>query len=208
MNRNLTKSTATDSPKNRIKSEATLLFAMYGFESVTTRDIAEKATINVSMIFYYFGSKEMLLLDVIDDFIGSFNKMKKQIDQIADPSEKIHYALQTYFYICMENWQLTHIFLQEQGKSKSAIFQDKIMLFKTETINGLRNIIKQGEIQGKFFPAKSENLYCLLIGSIHSYLCLPEIKSLLLLPDEKALKEQNEQFLHFLHSAAEVLIYK
>ncbi|MBW1619016.1 MULTISPECIES: TetR/AcrR family transcriptional regulator [Empedobacter] len=208
MNRGQTKSTATDSPKNRIKSEATLLFAMYGFESVTTRDIAEKATINVSMISYYFGSKEMLLLDVIDDFIGSFNKMKNQIDQITDPSEKIDYALQTFFHICMENWQLTHIFLQEQGKSKSALFQDKIMLFKTKTINGLRNIIKQGEIENKFNPAKSENLYCLLVGSIHNYLCLPEIKSLLLLPDEKALKDQNEQFLHFLHSTTKSLLYK
>ena len=134
--------------------------------------------------------------------------MKNQIDQITDPSEKIDYALQTFFHICMENWQLTHIFLQEQGKSKSALFQDKIMLFKTKTINGLRNIIKQGEIENKFNPAKSENLYCLLVGSIHNYLCLPEIKSLLLLPDEKALKDQNEQFLHFLHSTTKSLLYK
>ena len=56
MNHDIINKSKIDSPKNRIKNQAKLLFAIYGFESVSTREISEKANVNISMISYYFGS--------------------------------------------------------------------------------------------------------------------------------------------------------
>ena len=47
--------------------ETTLqLFAEKGFEGTSIRDIAEKASVNVAMVNYYFGSKEKLFEKIIE----------------------------------------------------------------------------------------------------------------------------------------------
>ncbi|MEP6684170.1 MAG: TetR family transcriptional regulator, partial [Parafilimonas sp.] len=46
--------------------ETTLhLFAEKGFEGTSIREIAEKASVNVAMVNYYFGSKEKLFEKII-----------------------------------------------------------------------------------------------------------------------------------------------
>lgn len=207
MNHDIINKSEIDSPKNRIKNQAKLLFAIYGFESVSTREISEKANVNISMISYYFGSKELLLMDLIDDFIYSFNKYSNQINRIADPSEKINLAIQYYFKIYVENWELTYVFLQEQNKCKNNELQDKIDQFKIKTISNFRSIINQDELENKLNNINAENLYCMLIGSINNYLRLPNIKELLL-KNDSALKEKNEEFLHFLQLTIKTLILK
>ena len=146
-------------------------------------------------------------MDLIDDFIASFNKYSNQINRIADPSEKINLAIQYYFKIYVENWELTYVFLQEQNKCKNNELQDKIDQFKIKTISNFRSIINQEELENKLNNINAENLYCLLIGSINNYLRLPNIKELLL-KNDSALKEKNEEFLHFLQLTIKTLILK
>lgn len=146
-------------------------------------------------------------MDLIDDFISSFNKYSNQINRIADPSEKINLAIQYYFKIYVENWELTYVFLQEQNKCKNNELQDKIDQFKIKTISNFRSIINQEELENKLNNINAENLYCLLIGSINNYLRLPNIKELLL-KNDSALKEKNEEFLHFLQLTIKTLILK
>lgn len=49
-----------DSTKARILDAASQLFAREGYKGTTTRDIAEKAGVNIAQVHYHWGSKEEL----------------------------------------------------------------------------------------------------------------------------------------------------
>ncbi len=56
--------------KERILKIALELFANNGYDKTSTRDIAEKANVNISAIKYYFGDKHSLYETVYKSFIG------------------------------------------------------------------------------------------------------------------------------------------
>ena len=53
-----------NSTDKKILFTAEKLFAQKGFDATSTRDIAKCANVNVSMISYYFGSKEKLFEEI------------------------------------------------------------------------------------------------------------------------------------------------
>lgn len=61
----------TESSRERILESAKKLFAIHGFEGTTTREIANMAGVNVSLISYYFGGKENLLFAFFDHFMDT-----------------------------------------------------------------------------------------------------------------------------------------
>lgn len=56
--------------KERILNIALELFANNGFDKTSTREIAQKANVNISAIKYYFGDKESLYKTVYRSFVG------------------------------------------------------------------------------------------------------------------------------------------
>ncbi len=61
-----------DGPKTRQERKVHILEAAWnvvnrdGYEGATTRTIAEEAGVNIAMLNYYFGSKETLLIELLD----------------------------------------------------------------------------------------------------------------------------------------------
>jgi AcrR family transcriptional regulator len=53
---------------SRILSTATRLFAAQGYDGTSTKDICEKAGVNIAAIHYHFGSKENLYHSIIEQF--------------------------------------------------------------------------------------------------------------------------------------------
>lgn len=51
--------------KEKIMKEARVLFADFGYEGASIRDIAKKAQVNVASVNYYFSSKENLFLEIL-----------------------------------------------------------------------------------------------------------------------------------------------
>jgi AcrR family transcriptional regulator len=53
---------------SRILSTATRLFAAHGYDGTSTKDICERAGVNIAAIHYHFGSKENLYHSIIEQF--------------------------------------------------------------------------------------------------------------------------------------------
>jgi AcrR family transcriptional regulator len=53
---------------SRILSTATRLFAAQGYDGTSTKDICERAGVNIAAIHYHFGSKENLYHSIIEQF--------------------------------------------------------------------------------------------------------------------------------------------
>ena len=64
--------------KQRLFKTARHLFAQKGYQATSTRDIAEKAKVNISSITYYFGSKLGLYKAVLSDIA---NRVKKELNE-------------------------------------------------------------------------------------------------------------------------------
>lgn len=60
--------------RNRILLAALDVFGNHGFETVTTRQIAEAAGINLPALTYYFGNKEGLYLACAQSIVASFRE--------------------------------------------------------------------------------------------------------------------------------------
>ena len=58
-----------DDPKERVRASARRLFAEKGFESTTTRDIAQGAGVNSASVSYYFGGKDKLAVDIFGEVL-------------------------------------------------------------------------------------------------------------------------------------------
>jgi AcrR family transcriptional regulator len=67
-----------DSTKARILQAAEDLFARYGYDGTTTRDIAEDAGVNLAQVHYHWGTKEELLFAVY------FNLVQTAMDYVGE----------------------------------------------------------------------------------------------------------------------------
>jgi AcrR family transcriptional regulator len=72
--------------KQRILAAAAVVFARKGYGSAGIREIAQEASVNVSMISYYFGGKEGLLKEIISQ---TFARYMAMLDECLDPAEDL-----------------------------------------------------------------------------------------------------------------------
>jgi AcrR family transcriptional regulator len=69
--------------KQEILEAAQELFAENGFDATSTREIAQKAGVNIAMLSYYFNSKLNLLKEIIDNkMVESWDTSKLVFEQI------------------------------------------------------------------------------------------------------------------------------
>ena len=62
----------SDTSKEKILRAAEELFAEMGFDKTSTASIAKRAGVNSALIFYYFGSKENLLKNILSEKVLSY----------------------------------------------------------------------------------------------------------------------------------------
>ena len=118
------------SKEENILFAAEKLFAEKGFEGTSTREIAKTANVNISMISYYFGSKEKLYSKLVEyrmnegqffskdiverTDINEWEKVEKIVDQFADKvrHHKCFYRIMQREQLHAENPQIVE-FLKE-----------------------------------------------------------------------------------------------
>jgi AcrR family transcriptional regulator len=84
--------------------QATLEFTKQnGFESITIRKIAEASGTNVSLVNYYFGSKENLISESIKMILSSFQHTFDILDEFSIPArERLKQFLVNYLQVIRE----------------------------------------------------------------------------------------------------------
>ncbi len=73
------------------------LFAEKGFEGTTTREIAARSKLNISLISYYFGSKEGLYEAVFENFMADSMKEIKEVLLIVDKDNVTEAQFERFF---------------------------------------------------------------------------------------------------------------
>ena len=123
--------------KTRLLEVALKLFATKGFDGVSTREIAQKAKINISAITYYFGGKEELYAAVLEYIKLTFKQDAAQIIKELNYSKNLK---------DMTDKEARTIFHRVYGEVLNAAFKPKnmymSMILAKESVNPSKTAIK------------------------------------------------------------------
>lgn len=138
-------STSTDK-KQHIMDTAESLFSKNGFDATSTREIAETAGVNVAMISYYFGSKENLLVSIIQRFSHEIrNRIQAAYNLESCPSKRMRRITEAYLDYSFEHPDPIMIAHRELGVSMRPSLQTTIQ----ETYTHVREMVSSTLIQGQ-----------------------------------------------------------
>ncbi len=126
--------------KKIILDAAEKLFARYGYDATSTREIAEKAGANVAMISYYFGSKENLLNAIIERYSREvLDRIKSSYNAGLSPSERLAAMATDYLEYSLSHPNPIIIAHRELGVNLRAELQGSIQ----ETVSQIREMITE-----------------------------------------------------------------
>ena len=188
------------------------LFSEIGFDGTSIRAIAKKASINIAMISYYFGSKEKLLEALVLHRISGMSLDLENLHQEnITPTEKIEKLIAYYIQRINTNRCMYQILHFELSSKKREINLDAFTQVKNNNLTLIENIVKEGQSQGLFQPNINVALLPpIIIGSfIHFYMNKKYYQQILNLKSEAAFEHYilNDLTIHIQKTIKALLIY-
>ncbi|GGH50154.1 TetR/AcrR family transcriptional regulator [Dyadobacter endophyticus] len=129
------------------------LFSQKGFAGTSVRDIAQEADVNVSMISYYFGSKEKLIEAL---FQLRMTESSSRLETLVMTSElsalqKFNVFIDSVIDRLMGNQCFHNIMLREQLSSeRTPIITEYIRGLKMRNLELIKRMIHEGQEAGEF----------------------------------------------------------
>ncbi len=82
------------SVKEAVMAAAVQLFAEYGYHAAPLRTIASMAGIQAASIYYYYDSKQALLVEIMDTYMQRLNaNLEKILRECDDPLQRLREAI-------------------------------------------------------------------------------------------------------------------
>jgi len=136
--------------RERVFSAATLEFAERGYEAAGVDRIAAKARINKAMIYYHFGSKQDLYVEVLRDMFQAVGTRARAIADGSHPAErKIDLWIATIVDQASQRPWFPPIMLRELASGFIHIDAETVALLNTIFV-AVCDMIAQGQQDGVF----------------------------------------------------------
>lgn len=160
--------------RSSILSSAEKLFSDQGYEGTSTRQIAKESGANMSMINYYFGSKEGVFHEIINSRIKDFTAQLISINQDnISPMEKLMKVIESYTKRILGNIPFHKMMHRELSLSQRpemyCIFKDAV----GENIKVLEDIMNEGTSKGVFRSIDNRMLIASIMGTISNVAVTP-----------------------------------
>jgi AcrR family transcriptional regulator len=133
--------------RRRILETALALFSAGGFEGTSTRDIAERAGVNLPAIQYYFGSKEGLYRAAIahigDQALQAIGPIAARIWQVLDAGTPTRPQL--IALLCEMVGALISLFLDDSlpERESRSLFVSRVEVEHTAALDPLNEVMRQ-----------------------------------------------------------------
>jgi len=136
----------------QIMEAAEKLFADKGFEGTSVRDIAEKASVNLAMISYYFGSKEKMM-EAMFSYRSEASKL--QLETIIkntelEPMQKVNTLIDQYIDKLMNQQCFHRIMVREQMVNNNGLIAQQLMELKKRNLELVKQLVTEGQKKGVF----------------------------------------------------------
>ncbi|MBT1706224.1 TetR/AcrR family transcriptional regulator [Chryseosolibacter indicus] len=132
--------------RDKILHAARELFEEKGFDATTVRDIANKAEVNVALINYHFGSKELLLTTLIDELSNATHIKLSDINKsTADPVAKLQQAMDIMLDKTFANKKYYQMLHRELSTVQRPQLNEQIAKNLKRNRTELRYLIEEGQ---------------------------------------------------------------
>jgi AcrR family transcriptional regulator len=131
----------------QILRTAEQLFAQKGFDGTSVRDIAEEAGVNVSMISYYFRSKEKLMEAIFEERMGHITLKVEHLllDISLTPVQKVNFLVDDHIERVMERQKFYRILFCEQVLNKNPLIIKIVNDYKKKNVAIITELIRDGQ---------------------------------------------------------------
>ena len=170
--------------KEYILDVAENLFAHYGFEAVSIRQLAKAAGINVAMVSYYFGSKEQLFKLVIERKLINTGNLIAASPHLSH-WERLFVIADGYIDGFFQNRKTTQIIYREINLGQRSDIAQMLSEHLKRNFENVSSIIHDGIEKGIFRKVDIELTVMTIIGVARMYAHSPTIAC-------KIFKEKNE----------------
>ena len=162
--------------KERLIRAAMELFAEYGYDKVSIRQLAAAAGVNSSMISYYFNGKGGLYEAVIKELLQNFDGFVGSISSnVIDPREGLKLYVKTISGLFCKYPPSFVKMVYREILNPSEIFEKVAVVRFKKTAGELLSLLERGKRQGIFrSDLENEKMLLMFISAINFYyLCRP-----------------------------------
>jgi AcrR family transcriptional regulator len=155
--------------RERILEAALQAFSENGFDGATTRDIANRAGVNLGLIQYHFGGKAKLWRAAVD---RAFEELRKGVDlimqdsQITDEVDRLRVVIRAHVRFVARNTEFIRI-MHDEGKRKGPRMRWLVDRHVKPLYAAVRAILEKAQ-HGGLLPSDIDPLHFhyALIGSV------------------------------------------
>lgn len=151
--------------KKKILLEAKKIYAEKGFAGTSMRDIAQAASVNLSLIYYYFKNKEGLFIAVLEEgFFAISEKLQNSLSKSDDTIESIKNFVRAFLSYVMENKYHSRIMQQEILLHNGTYLREIAARYEIDSLNSIERILKKGIEEGVLRSFDYRLAYFSLLG--------------------------------------------
>jgi AcrR family transcriptional regulator len=157
------------SKEENILLNAEKLFAEKGFDATSTREISAAANVNISMISYYFGSKEQLLEKLFEYRMKESTDFIEEIMEKDDLNEweKLMMLIKSYIARVQNLKDFYSVLQTEQITNKNPQITEFLKNSKLGFLKAYEELLKKGFEKGIFTKKpKVEFLHTTAFGTV------------------------------------------
>lgn len=157
--------------RQRLLTEALRLFTARGYAATTVRELVEAAGVTKPVLYYYFGNKEGLYLEIMNGIGQLFDQRMAEMQMIGGSvRERLLHLLTGMFTAARENLPVVRLaYAIYYGPPQGAPYIDFNRFFD-RTLAMVDELIAEGMASGEIRAAKRDTLVWAVVGSYHTIL--------------------------------------
>ena len=160
--------------RQAILEAAEKLFCETGYEGTSTRQIAKESGANMAMINYYFGSKEGVFVEIMNERIAGFTSQLKIINEDKISAlEKLHRVIEGYVNRILNNTAFHKMMHRELSLTQRPEMYDKIKDAMSHNMQIIDRIITDGIEDGSFNKVDVRMVIATIMGTITNIVISP-----------------------------------
>lgn len=137
--------------KRRILDAAEQLFADRGFTATTIKHIADRASVNSALLYYYFGSKERLYTSCVERFVMQLaDTVDQQVEPSASSDDVIRAIVGAQASMIVRKPYLPKLLVREMVDAEAAHVVGALNELSHRMFRRLRSAIEQGQADGRY----------------------------------------------------------
>jgi AcrR family transcriptional regulator len=157
----------SDRSRARILGVSLELFRKRGFDKTTMRDIAKAAGTSLGAAYYYFPSKEAIVLSYYEQLVGDYEERTQELlARTPDLRERLRGVFHSKLELARRDRKLMAALSRTVGDAKSpvSVFAAQTRHIRERTIGVMRRAVSVPEVPEPLRELAALGLWTLLLG--------------------------------------------